>query len=274
MDIMRDEIKTTYIPEGKVSYLCVIPDDYVRVLYWLHGFRGNENELAFGLAEYEGVNTERFEEAEKFLREFAGRFRTAIVMPSLGNHYYLDAKWKNRYIGRFIAEELVPVTRERYSFPEGKGEIYIGGASMGGFGALLQGFRHPDLFGGVIAISAPLILEGATEENPDPKVWCGLPSNYFTNLFGEDFLNNPEVNPERAAELVNKDECPEIYMACSTNDPPINKYNLKNFQKWKAADFPITGMETERAQNMSEGHNWRYFAAEVHKAMEYLTGRK
>lgn len=316
MNIIRDEIKTSYIPEGTVRYLCVVPEHCKKVLYWLHGFQGDENELMRGLAEYEAARTGdgkasfegNFAEAEHLLKKFSEKYEAAVVMPSLGGHFYVDAEWKKRYIGKFIAEELVPVTRKRYSFPAEKEKTYIGGASMGGFGALLQGFHFPELYGGVIAISSPLILEGATEENPDPKVWCGLPSDYFVKLFGENFLRNPAVNPERAAEQIIKEwsakewgakegstkewstnvqiakerganaqmvkkQCPVIYMACSESDPPIDKYNQKVFWKWKEQGLPITGMEPERCQNVARGHNWKYFAEELYKAMEYFENR-
>jgi enterochelin esterase-like enzyme len=67
---------------------------------------------------------------------------------------------------RFITQELVEYIDSHYrtvATPESRA---IAGLSIGGFGALFLGLRHPDEFGSIGAFSAPL--------QTDPATWVSM----------------------------------------------------------------------------------------------------
>lgn len=64
---------------------------------------------------------------------------------------------------RFVANELIPLIRDRFGVSSDPSRAIVAGASRGGLAAGSMALRHPDLFGNVIAQSA------AFWSAPDPK---------------------------------------------------------------------------------------------------------
>ena len=60
----------------------------------------------------------------------------------------------NEKFQRFISSELVPLLRSRFQLSDNPRESVVAGTSYGGLAATYTGFRHPDIFGNVIAQSA------------------------------------------------------------------------------------------------------------------------
>lgn len=54
---------------------------------------------------------------------------------------------------RMLIEEVMPFVRTRYRIRTGPQSTAIGGSSLGGLVSLWMAFRHPELFGGVAALS-------------------------------------------------------------------------------------------------------------------------
>ena len=62
----------------------------------------------------------------------------------------------------YIISELIGAVDQDFPIPAIREARYIGGLSMGGFGALYLGLRHPDMFSAIGAHS-PAIFEYADE---------------------------------------------------------------------------------------------------------------
>ena len=64
----------------------------------------------------------------------------ALVVVTGDRSFYVDKpEWGDNY-GKFIGEELVEITRSLLPLSRKKEDTFIGGISMGGFGALINGF--------------------------------------------------------------------------------------------------------------------------------------
>jgi len=70
------------------------------------------------------------------------------IMPDGGNNHWLNQGPQER-IEDFVLENLLPACEE--VFPIRAGRWAIGGASMGGYGAVRLGLKYPDRFGSIIA---------------------------------------------------------------------------------------------------------------------------
>ncbi|MBQ9031020.1 MAG: prolyl oligopeptidase family serine peptidase [Parasporobacterium sp.] len=82
----------------------------------------------------------------------------ALVIPSCGNNFYVNTIYGARY-SDFITEELIGFVRGLFPLSDKREDNYIWGISMGGYGALRQGFVNNSLFSRVIAMSPTTDIE-------------------------------------------------------------------------------------------------------------------
>ena len=85
-----------------------------------------------------------------------------LVMPDCFTRYggsqYLNSTATGRYEDHLI-DELVPHVDRTYRSLPGRDHRGIAGKSSGGYGALIQGMRHPDVFGAVASHSGDLYFD-------------------------------------------------------------------------------------------------------------------
>lgn len=185
-------------------------------VYLLHGYSGCDNDWFANVP----------------LGELANKYNVNFFMPCGDNSFYLNQKATGFKYADFVGEEFINYTRKTFSLSDKREDTFIGGLSMGGFGALHTAFAFPKNFSKVIALSSALIINGIKDmkegdENPVANY------EYYRQMFGDlekvaDSENNPEVLVRKLVE--NKSDLPEIYMACGTEDFLIEANNeFKNY---------------------------------------------
>src|SRR2546425_8718612 len=103
------------------------------VLYFLHGMFGNEGEF----------ERRRVAATVGKLRE-EGKIGEFIIVAAAGeNSFYLNAKNGAQYEDAII-KDLIPYIEKNYRAIGTPGGRAIQGISMGGWGALLLAFKHPE----------------------------------------------------------------------------------------------------------------------------------
>lgn len=142
---------------GAVPYLVLTPPSYdasprrrYPVLYFLHDGWGTHRTLA-----RRGIAAElRARMADGRLPEFL------VVAPGGRGTWFSDSHdGKVRY-EQFLVSDLRREIESRYRVIAARGGRGVTGISMGGFGAVKLGLRHPDLFGAVSSLSGPLMPIG------------------------------------------------------------------------------------------------------------------
>ncbi len=92
----------------------------------------------------------------------AGCGEMILVMPDCATRYggsqYLDSSATGAYETHLVTE-LVPFVDRRYRTLAARDHRGILGKSSGGYGALVQGMRHPDVFGAVSCHSGDMYFE-------------------------------------------------------------------------------------------------------------------
>lgn len=176
----------------------------MKTLYLLHGFSGYNKDWMLG----------------SLAQDLAVKYNLAIVTPSGENSFYLDQKGTGRAYGKYVGEEIVSYVRKTFGLSDKKEDTFIGGLSMGGFGAIHTGLMYPETFGGMFGLSSAMIVnkikgkqEGYQDEVAD--------YDYYKAVFGDlNQLDNSENNPEYLIKrkLEMGEEIPGIYMACGTED--------------------------------------------------------
>jgi len=222
----------------------------MKTFYLLHGFTGSSKDWLMGSS----------------IQDIAVKYNLAVVMPSGDNSFYLDGKGTGRAYGRFVGEELIEYTRKVFQLSGKREDTYIGGYSMGGFGAIHTGFAYPDRFQGIFALSSALIIhaiKGMSEDFSD-----GMADyDYYRYIFGDlDDVENSRNNPEVLIKdlLARKADPLRLYMACGTEDFLLEN-NRAFYQFLKEQNY------REMIYKESEGtHNWEFWDAYLEPAVQWL----
>jgi len=115
------------------------------LVIFLHGLNNSERDW-----EAEGMQA-RLDELRA-----AGKVGDFVVAAPFGaNSFYLNAKGGAAYEDA-IVKDFIPFVERQYRAGGKPAQRVIEGLSMGGYGALLIAFKHPEMFAGVAAHSAAL----------------------------------------------------------------------------------------------------------------------
>ena len=117
-------------------------------MYLLHGATSDPKEWLDGT--YQGLNL------KVALDQRADRAEYLVVMPFADNHFGGSFYVNSAAFGRwedFVSTELVRFVDAHFRTKPARADRVLAGQSMGGFGALYLGGRHPDVFGHVYAMS-------------------------------------------------------------------------------------------------------------------------
>lgn len=211
MSLMSDCLKRTVpvnviIPADKLQFPGEPKreDKPFKTIYLLHGILGNYTDW---------VNGTR-------ICRWAEENNLAVVMPSGDNAFYVDQPWASNMYGEFIGKELVELTRKIFPLSHEREDTFIGGLSMGGYGALRNGLKYSDTFGYVVALSGAYIIDDLTERTNDCEMFMER-RDYAESVFGDlEKAIKSDINPKviAADNVAAGKKNPKIYMACGKDD--------------------------------------------------------
>ena len=175
-------------------------------VYLLHGYSGCDTDWPSNAA----------------LGELANKYNVNFFMPNGDNSFYLDNKATGYKYASYVGKEFVEYTRKTFNLSEKREDTFIGGLSMGGFGALHTGLMFNETFSKVIALSSALIqgmIKHLTPAMDNPMANY----EYYRWTFGikDDIdFETSENNPEYLVKKLKEEgkQFPDIYMACGTED--------------------------------------------------------
>ncbi|KAI4448986.1 hypothetical protein C823_003515 [Eubacterium plexicaudatum ASF492] len=141
-----------------------------QTLYLLHGIIGNYTDWLYGTR----------------IQRWAQERDLAVVMPSGDNCFYLDQPWNCNMYGEFIGKELVSFTRKTFPLSDRKEDTFIGGLSMGGFGAMRNGLKYNRTFGRIFSLSGAFIVDETLLEKADSPRFPAETEEFKHSCFGPD----------------------------------------------------------------------------------------
>lgn len=212
--LIRESLQTGLVAAGSVEYAVLLPEGYSEdgerhpFLLMLHGAGGDREQLA------------RFAPQ---IREMwiSGELPGLVVAtPSVASgSIYMDSHDGEDRWETFIMSEFLPHLRARYRITHDRGATMVTGISMGGFGSLRLGFKHPETFGAVAAME-PGAWPGLT--------WDAVPdrnkirsAERIASLFGDPF-DHDRFQLENPASIVDSDpsrlEDSAIYLEVGDED--------------------------------------------------------
>lgn len=250
-ELMRTVPVNVIIPADKMigPGMPVREDKPYKTLYLLHGIFGNYTDWV------NGTRIQRFAEENDL----------AVVMPSGDNAFYLDYPAGLNNYGEFIGRELVELTRKIFPLSRKREDTYIGGLSMGGYGAMRNGLKYHDTFGAIVALSSALIVEQLGDRTNDTANIIER-RDFAEAVFGdlEEVLTS-DKNPKYLVEQLKKENAkfPAIYMACGRDD------HLLECNRDFAQFLQDKGVEVTFEVGPGN-HEWDFWDTYIKKAMEWL----
>jgi putative tributyrin esterase len=159
-------ITSPSLGNSEYAFAVLLPDGYEQsskrypVLFLLHG--GGQTHTAFPSRAW-------------FTKEAAAR-EMIVVLPNGGRSFFANSAGlpEARYED-VIARDLVRYVDSTYRTLATREGRAIGGISMGGFGSALIALHHPDLFGTVAPLSAPMASATDAADSPSSRTIFGAP---------------------------------------------------------------------------------------------------
>lgn len=215
-----------------------------KTLYLLHGMFGNYTDWC--------ANTR--------VQRWAEEKNLAVVMPSGDNMYYVNSLIPFNDYGAFIGEELPRIMQAAFPLSDRREDTFIAGLSMGGFGALRNGFKYADTFGYIAALSSAITVLDPTFHPiaGDKAVFGDLAAAAQTD-------KNYQVCYEQLKERVaaGKATMPHVYLACGTDDEFIT--STRALRDQLLADGVDLAYDEEPG-----GHEWDFWDRQIKKVIDWL----
>ncbi len=244
------EISSTQL-NRTVSITVILPDENThkspfKTLYLLHGLTGNHSSWT--------TNTN--------LQGLANQYQLAFVMPSGENKFYLDQESTLEFYSQYIGKELVSITRSLFPLSDKYEDTWIGGLSMGAYGALYNGFRYADTFSSIFAFSSALFpMTFPIIEHCDFPLLMN--PSYLNTIFGnlESFQESDKNYITHLNKLDTKN-IPNLYLSCGKDDLFI-EYNRKFHQYLTTSKITHTYIEIEGS------HDWDTWQTMINQALKH-----
>jgi S-formylglutathione hydrolase FrmB len=221
----------------------------MKVLYLLHGYQNDCTEW----------------QTHAPVRELALKYNIAMVMPYGANSFYLDAKGRGNAYCRYIGEELPAYLHDTLGLPCTRRDCYIGGISMGGFGAIHTALSYPERYEKVFAMAPALIVHNIENQ---PKGFVDFLGDYdfYTSIFGDlSTLATSKNNPEYLLKTLRAQarRIPPLFQVCGTED-----FLLEGNRQFQQV------LKQQQAQTVyHEGpgsHQWHLWNRYLEEAIQFL----
>ena len=238
---------TVILPVESAGPVPVQKPEKFPTLYLLHGYSGNSKDWLT----YSNI------------RGLAEAHNLAVVMPSGENGFYVDNPEFSLHYGQFI-RELVDFTRKMFPLSDKREDTFIAGLSMGGFGAMRNGFANNDLFGKIGALSGAYILEDIIGLKEGER--SGIADyGYYRRVFGDlQTVMESDSNPlVCAANAKSTGTLPDVFMACGTEDFVIEN-NRRMRDGLEKLGIPFQYHEGPGI------HDWKFWGEWLPKLVDWL----
>lgn len=217
------------------------------VLYLLHGLTGDYTDW----------------ETKTRIDQYARRYQLIIVMPDAGNSWYTNSSGnpQNKFED-YIAKDLVREVDNHFRTLRLRTARFIGGLSMGGYGALKFGLKYPQTFSFAASFSGAFspIRTGLGVN----ARWEKPVMDEFTQIFGAE--GSAARTDADIATIIGKADpklAPFLYLDCGTED------GLLTSNRETAAQLQRAGFRFEYRERPGR-HDWIFWDHQVREMLRLL----
>lgn len=216
----------------------------LKTLYLLHGWNGNEDDWIHYTS----------------ILELAEQHNLAVIMPDGENSFYSNHVNGAQY-EVFYAKELIEQTRFLFPLSTKKAGTFIGGLSMGGYGALKLGYKYSEQFGKIIALSSR-ILHKNEKYTRDNLATQHINDNLMYK-FGIKSFNELSSEYDIYDLIKHSQNHPDLFLACGEEDFLYNEN--KDLHNWLMSQDV-----NHQFQTSSGDHSWSYWRQMIYPAIDWL----
>jgi len=236
-----------------LPYNALLPVDYAKsnkrypVLFLLHGLFGRYDDWT----------------SRTNLAEYAAHYQLIIITPEGHDSWYTDSAGvpADKYES-YVLRELIPDVDSRFRTIKDRRARGIAGLSMGGYGALKYGLKHPDQFIFAGSLSGALDPSMRTDDHPG-FAWDILRPS-ITKVFG------PRDSPTRKSNDVHQlarslsaaqiASLPFLYLDCGLDDGFLATNR-------EFVDILLAQKIPHQYRQLPGGHNWAYWDRQVREVL-------
>jgi S-formylglutathione hydrolase FrmB len=180
-------------------------------------------------------------------------------MPAVHNSYYTDTTFGHPYF-TFIAKELQKFVKSTFPISKKASDTFVGGLSMGGYGAIKLALIYPKKYGKSFSLSGALQIENVRKMKLVPNE-----RDLFNGVFGtKSLLNTKNDLFFLAKKFENKNELlPKLLLVCGKED----------FLYQENQDFSmhLKSLAIEHTYIESSGsHDWAYWDETIQTALHWI----
>lgn len=194
------------------------------------------------------------------LEFFANKHSLAFIMPEVQRSWYIDMAYGLDYF-TYVTDEVPQLASYYFNLPTDRDHLYVGGLSMGGYGAIRCALKCPDRYKGAMSFSARVFMEGrAFLHNDDHSV------REFQGILGLDRktsldnATNVRLLLDAAKDAPVK---PAFYVACGTEDT-LYPESVEFTQLLRDANFDVTYEEWAGI------HSWDFWRESLPRGLKAL----
>ncbi len=191
------------------------------------------------------------------IERYADEAGIAVVMPDGGRSFYTDMVNGRDYY-TYVSRELLEMTRRMFRLSTKREDTFIGGLSMGGYGAFRIAFLNPETFSKIAVMSSATDVSFLAT-NPD---WAR--ENYLITGGIKDIKGSQYDLFKITEDLISSGKpLPSIYQTCGTEDF-LYKTNVefKEFLESKGFDLTYTEGPGE--------HNYYYWESKIKELVNFV----
>ena len=249
-----------------VSFHLVLPNDVMdhykensphyerptKTLMLLHGYFGSSAEWLY----------------KSDISELAARYNLCVILPSGENSFYTDGAASGRQFGKFIGEELLNYVQDTFNLSKKTEDTFIGGFSMGGFGALLTALEYNNTFEKAFTLSGALITDSIDKMEDGQQAMANY--DYYKLVFGD--LKKVKQSRKHPLYLIDQikqanDKMPGLFVACGTEDWLIES-SRKLTKSLEELSVPFEYLEKKG------GHDFGFWNQAIEPAIKWCLDEK
>jgi S-formylglutathione hydrolase FrmB len=217
------------------------------VLYLLHGLFGRYDDWV----------------TRTNLAEYAAHYDVIIITPEGHDSWYTDsASAPTEKYESYFVRELISDVDARFRTIKDRRARGIAGLSMGGYGALKYGLKHPELFAFAGSLSGALDPAARTDDHPG-YAWDILRDS-ITAVFGARGSQTRKDNDlhqiARSLSASQVASVPYIYLDCGLEDGFLATNR-------DLADIMVAQKIPHQYRQLPGGHNWAYWDQQVREVL-------
>ncbi len=186
------------------------------------------------------------------IERYASDNGIAVVMPNGARSFYSDTKYGMKYY-TYIAKELPSVIEDMFNVSSEREDRFIGGLSMGGYGAIKMALAEEGRYAAAFALSPVADIH---RPNFAGIVWAN---------FGDPVPDSADLFCLASAHNSDKVK-PRIYMTIGRSDF-MYADNVRLAEHFNSLDYDYTYVETEG------NHDWSLWDNTVQTAIKWMLNK-